>query len=368
MAKYLKKKEKRVKHPLILGMTIYAVIFLCVATVGLYIFWDYIEAYEASRPQNAIEAYAQQLTPEHISDLSSDVIAQIDQNLQSEEACRQVIRKAAEGSITYAKKTSASTDTKTVYVLRSGSTVIGSVTMTAASVDKYGFSYWEVSEETFDFSHLIGQVETITVDSTCQVSYNGVVLDESYVIADNIPYSAVEAFYDNYALPTQLTYQAGPVLSDGEFTVTDGDGNAIDLSDEAAMETLLDNCSADERTELDSFVQTFIKAYVKFTGSANKSATSNYHDLMKHVVKGSDLQNRMYMALDGLHWAQSKGDTLVECTLNRCTKTEEGAYICDVTYLVDTSGREGVVRTTNNVQFAVVRTDDGLKAELLVSY
>ena len=55
-------KTKRVKHPLLLGMVIYAVIFLATAAVGLRVFWDFIGAFEASRPENVIDEYIGQLT------------------------------------------------------------------------------------------------------------------------------------------------------------------------------------------------------------------------------------------------------------------------------------------------------------------
>ena len=44
------------------GMLIYAAVFLLVAAAGLAVLWDFVEAYESSRPKTAIEAYMQNLT------------------------------------------------------------------------------------------------------------------------------------------------------------------------------------------------------------------------------------------------------------------------------------------------------------------
>ena len=76
----------------------------------------------------------------------------------------------------------------------------------------------------------------------------------------------------------------------------------------------------------------------------------------------------MSMALDGLGWAQSNGNTLVSINYHHFTNAGDGKYICDVTYEVDTSGREGIVRTTNNVRFVIVDLSGELRVEMLTSY
>mgnify|MGYP007111732014 CR=1 FL=1 len=48
-----------------IAMIIYAFVFLLLAGAGLSFFWDYMVAYEASRPKIAINAYMQGLTEEH---------------------------------------------------------------------------------------------------------------------------------------------------------------------------------------------------------------------------------------------------------------------------------------------------------------
>lgn len=369
MAKYLKKKpRKRMKHPLLLAMILYALVFLGAVVFGLNFFWEFIDAYEASRPANTIDAYMEQLTDEHICDLSGELIEQIDHNLQSEEACRQVIRDALSGGITYAKKSSASSDTQTVYVLRCGSRVIGSVTMSAAQVDGYGFTHWQISEEQFDLSFLIGEGDSVMVPSHYPVYYNGVKLDDSYIIQQGIEYDALAAFYGDYELPTMVTYAAGPVLGMAKIEVRDTAGNSVVVDEYTDYNAFLSNCTDDEIKQLEGFVNTFVKRYVAFTGSANKTSQSSYNNLIEYVVENSDLHNRMKLALDGLAWAQSQGDKVVSITVNQYINIGGGKYLCDVTYEVDTTGREGVVRTTNNAKFVTVETGEGMKVEALISY
>lgn len=364
----MSKTEKRVKHPLLLGMVIYAVLFLALTAGGLYVFWNFMGAYEASRPANCIDAYAEELTAEKIADSSAGLIAQVDHNLQSEEACRQVILDALSGGITYAKKTSECTDDRMVYVLRSGSHIIGSVTMNTTEVDDFGFAHWQIAEETFDLSFLLGGEVSVTVPAEFAVLVNGNPLDSSYITEDGIRYEALESFYDDYTLPTMVTYAAGPFLGTVTTEVVTASSEPIVIDDTTDYDSFLGNCSEADQQRLAKFADRFLARYVAFTGSAHKSSENNYAKLLPYVVLGSDLHKRMSMALDGLSWAQSNGDVLVSITYNRFISIGDGKYICDATYEVDTSGREGIVRTTSNVRFVIVDIPGGPRVEMLTSY
>ena len=361
-------KTKRVKHPLLLGMVIYAVIFLAAAAVGLRVFWDFIGAFEASRPENVIDEYIGQLTAEDIANGAADLMDMVDVSLQTEEECRQVILEAVSGDITCAKKTSASTDTKMVYALRCGSRVIGTVTLGTVSTDKFGFSRWEVEQEEFDLSYLLGGDFSITVPQEFTVTVNGVALGEDFITEDGIHYGALEAFYEDYQLPGMVTYSAGPFLGSVDVVTLNAQNEPVVIDENTDYNSFLDNCSDADRQRLQKFADRFLARYVAFTGSAHKSSENNYAKLLPYVVMGSDLHKRMSMALDGLGWAQSNGDVLISIVYNRFTDIGGGKFICDATYEVDTYGREGVVRTTNYVRFVIVDNPGDPRVEMLTSY
>lgn len=365
----MSKKTKRFKHGFLLGLGIYAALFLILIVVGLGFFWKFIAAFEDSRPLNTMDAYMAKLNAEHICDTQADLIAEVDHYIQSEDACRQLVIDAVSGDITYAKKTSESTDTQTVYVLRCGSRIIGSVTMTTTEIDQYGFARWKISSESFDLSYLKGtKTYTVTVPEEFPVYVNGAQLNADYITQSDIHYDVLEEFYDDYDLPTMVTYTVAPGLGDYEMKVTDPDGNPVVIDETTDYDQFLNNCSDTELTEAKAFVDEFIDSYVTFTGSANGTEHRNYSNLMKFVVKDSDFASRLKMALDGLTYAQSKGDEIVSITMNQQIAITDDKYLCDVTYVVDTTGKEGVVQTTNNAQIIVVRTEDGFLVEKLTSY
>lgn len=350
------------------GMLIYAAIVLALVIYGLNFFWGYMAAYEASRPYIAVDSYMELVTDEYICDRSAELIGQIDHNIQSEEACRQVIKDAVSEGITCAKKTAECTDDRMVYVLRSGKQVIGSFVMEHRGETVHGFTPWEVVEDSFDLSYLITGTVSTTAPSHYPVYVNGNLLTEEYVTESGIEFEELEEFYGDYELPTMSTYVAGPCLGEINLTVTDPDGNEVVIDEQTDMNVFINNCTEEEVKALDTFTEAYIRSYVKFTSSVDGSNYENYANLTTYMVPNGKLAERMFDAIDGLYYAQSYADKIVSITINHRVNIGDGRYMCDVTYVVDTTGRAGVVQTINNVKIIVVETNDGLKAEAMTSY
>lgn len=348
------------------GMLIYAVVFLGLSAFGLKELWTFMEAYEASRPMNVLNAYMETVTDEYVCDRSQDLIDQVDHNIQSEEECRTYIKDALSGGISYARKSSECTETRQVYVLRSGGKVIGQFAMEVKSEDSYGFTMWELTEDSFDLSFLMGNKVSVTAADTSDVSVNGFVLDSSYRTGETVQYEALEDFYEDYALPTIVTYEAGPFLGEFEMVVTDPDGAPVTQTPDPAV--LEDNCSEEEILELKEYIDEFLKVYVDYMGSSNDQADFNYSVLIKYIVEDSEFAERMYGALYGQRATQSRGDTITQINNNFYYKIDEGYYLCDVTYLVDTIGKQGSVITTNQVRILIVEDEEKLLVQSVRNY
>lgn len=377
MSKYLNTKQKKSKQKkkrsfgwFLFGMFLYAAIFLGAAYFGLRYLWNYMEAYEASRPANTVAAYMKDLTTDYVCDQCLEgVTASIDTNIQSPEECREFLMAELESGINYAKKSAECTDTRQVYVLRAGTTVVGQFSIVANAPDEYGFTTWSLEKESFDMTYVLkDETISITVPDSCIVSVNGVVLDESYITVDNIHYEQIEDYYGDYELPCKVTYEAGPFLGEFQFHVTNENGEEVTFDENTDYSPYYLNCTEDETKALNDFTNAFVKRYVAFTGSNKNTRYDTYYALMKYVVSDSDIASRLKDAIEGLQFGQSKGDEVVSITTNLQMALENDRYLCDVTYEVDTTGREGVVRTTTSVRLYVVKTDSGLKLEAMSIY
>ena len=367
--RFMKAKEKKRRFwPFLIVMLVYAILALIAIGIGLNWFYGFIDSYEKSRPKHVIDAYMQDLTAEHICNLSTDVIAKVDHNIQTEEQCRAYIIESLSKGFNYAKKSSECTDTKQVYVLRTGTQVIGQFTMESVRQDEYGFNYWTVTGESFDMSYLIGDKVTVTAPDHYTVLVNEVKLDSSYVVGEPVKYDALKQFYKDYDLPAIVTYEAGPFLGNFEIAVTDLEGKPFDLSEVEDKNKLAENCDPEDVTKLDSFVDDFVKRYVVYAGGSNKRADANLNNLLKIIVPGSEYADRMREAWYGQKASQSYGDKIVEIRNNYFFQLEEGKYVCDITFEVDTTGKQGVVRTVNNMRIIVVETNVGLRVLTVYSY
>lgn len=350
------------------GMLIYALVFLLIVFGGLWLLWDYMDAYEQSRPVNTIKAYVNQLTVEDLCEGSGALLDTLDGHIQSREEACQRIKDSITGEFSYAKKSSESSETKQVYVLRSGRQVIGQFAISAGEPDKYGFRVWEITEESFDFSHLLGESISVTVPSDFTVSVNGSVLDSGYVTQQDIPYATLEEFYGDYPLPTLVTYTADSFLGSYTMEVTDRDGNPVEITEETNYDPMLPACTDEEIEQIDELMKQFLERYVAFTGSSSGTAGGNYNRLIRHLVPDGALAQRLYTAIGGLYYAQSLRDTIEETTVNQYANLGNGRYFCDISYVVETVGKKGAVEMSYNMKIIMLVTDVGLRVEGMTRY
>jgi hypothetical protein len=368
-----KKRAKQKGMGFAIFMVIYAVVALVGIGMGLKWFWGFMEAYEASRPHIPVERLMATISRETIIADCDDILEQVDFNIQSREECRELLMEAMAEEITCARKASACTETEQTYVIRSGKRVIGSFIIEAGQADQFGFTPWSLTSQSFDLSYLMG-TETLSalVPEGFSVYVNGVLLDDSYIVdREERKFAVLEEFYRSYDIPMLVlcTYEAGPFLgADYEMEIYDKEGNPFVMDENFDENDLIRLKDQKVVSELEEYLEEFIEVYVLFAGCANDNRDANYKKVIKYVVPGSSLAQRMYAAVEGLEFAQSRGDEVADIQIHHYVELEPGIYMCDVTYYVNTTGYEGVVQTTNNAKLILVRSDDGLLVESMIGY
>lgn len=359
--------KKKSRFGLILGlvMALYALIFCAIAYFGLGKFWDYIAAYEASRPDNAVSAYMQTLDTAYVQDHCAELIGTIDHNIQSEESCRQAVADALQEGITCAKRSSECTDTEMVYMLLSDKKTIGKFYLRVSGEDAYGFPLWDIAEESFDLSYLLGQSITVTAPSTYPVYVNGVLLGQDYITKSNIPYPAVSQYYETCDLPYLVEYEVPAILGDLEAKITTPDG--VTVSQEEALDDspVLNNCSEEVLSQLDPSLDAFLDLYMKYVTNYQNDISGNFQKLSKCILSGSSLATRIRNAKDGLKWVSDRGASLTSVEIPYKVDLGNGKYLCDVTYVI--TYRNGT-EVTDTVHLIFTQTEDGLKAESMISH
>ena len=186
-------KNRRWIFPIVL--LAYALVFLVGTAIGLDYLWDYMDAYERTRPHTALNAYMEKLTPEYIADGCDELIAKIDRGVQSEDACRKMIVNSLTEKITCAKKTTESTENHHVYVIRCGAKIIGTMEMDRNGEEVQGLTTWQVTKDSFDLSYLVTNPKTITVPENFSVYAGDTLLSKDYITKDKLQHALLKEFY-----------------------------------------------------------------------------------------------------------------------------------------------------------------------------
>ncbi len=361
--------KKKSGSKLWLGMGIYALVFLAVVAVGLIWFWSFMAAYEHSRVQSTMDSYVAALDTQTLIEKAAETM-EVDSSLQSIEDCRDFIAGDFASGITYARKLSECTDSRTVYMLMAGKRTIGKVTLTAGQKDSFGFTPWTVTEESFDFSYLAKDITTVelTVPHDYTVTVNGKLLGSTNIVNENVPYTPLTGFGSDYKMPHLVSYASGNLLGNPPVVVTDAQGNVVTLEDIPTADTPPNNCTQDEIDAITAVAEPFTKYYVDFTSYKDHNSNRNVKRLAEYMVPDGALEKRMYDAIESLSWIVDRKSQITERTYHHYVKLEDGRYLCDMTYHVNTSDFAGATTATNNVKLILVNTDKGLKVEAMTSY
>jgi len=343
--------------------------FLALVAIGLVIFWNFIGAFEVSRPQTTIATYMQDMTGSKLALLDEATMTALDRNLQNEEEFLKAVDGALE-KITYAKNTKLTNDSQQVYMLLSGGKSLGSVTMTVTHRDHFGFDHWAVTQTDVDISFLLGEGVSVTVPADYQVYVGGTLLDSTYITDNRAPYTGVQEYYADFQLPFLNTYTTGRIFGTPQLTVTDGKGNAVNPEDLEKVTSIPDNCPEENRKELSTFVDRFMNRYVRYTMATGGRGMLyiNYNGVTNYVKDDSKLHVRLKDALDGLGWVQDRRAKITDIVIHAMVDMGNNHYLCDFTYVVDSKDGTGTVRSETNVRLLIERTEYGLRATVMTNY
>ena len=358
-------RVKKKKPSFLKGLLAYAIFFLSIAVIGLIILFRFLDEYEKTRPERALEQYMESFDIERIKDREMDFLLSLDTNIQPPDVSFGIIRDFLQPGVREVKDPAHSTDDKLSYVLKCGDTVIGSFELLQADKTAFGLRPWYADNEEFDFSFLLEKgPDPITVPADYSVFCNGFLLDESYLIKDGIKFDYVKDYYDmGYTLPYLCTYQIGDYLSEIDIEVRDETGALTEPYDDNVQEKYLARyCDEAKKAEITSFINDFIDKYVAFTGSSKWNYMTNYQALEGYMVQGSDLQVRTYNTIDSLVFGTYRNNVITKIDIRKILDLGNGQYMCDLTYFVDCWGTMGFVNTENVIRLIVQDTDAGIKA------
>lgn len=373
----MSKRNKRGKKIYWAALLIYTLVLIVAAFLALKAVWSYAEQYQASMPEPVVEEYIAGLNSNLFDAGVADTISSMPHEMQSDEEVQQAVSGILNGEITYARTSSSEADMNAYAILCDGSS-FGTVYLKrdeTKSADfllngkpvkvpylNYDLRPWVIAKEEFDFTGLYTSVQ-VTVPSSFSVQLNGHTLGDEYIVESGIHYDSLKNYYSiNPNLPTKVTYRYDNIIGHLEPVILDENGEEYTIDTTRDDSQYIKSCAEEQLTRLDAFLNKFIAAYCKYTsGILGENSANGYFEVKNYVQSGSDLDNRLYAALDGYMWAHTNSYSLDSYVLNGAIDLGEGYYVCDVTTETtsNTSGN-GEQHDVNNLKVLVLDAEDGL--------
>ena len=333
------------------GLLIYIFLFLILSVIALIFFYDWLKAYEETRPYNSVNAYTETLAVNGPGNAALASLAEVDRSLQSEEEIKAFVADILSRT-EFVRSSALSTPEKLVYSARADGRSIGTVSFEPTEEKRLGFRFWALASEDYDFSSYLNN-STFVIPEDYQASVNGTILSRQNITSDDTPYSSLSAYYDSFpSLPHLVTYTSGKYLGQAEEAVIDRHGKSVSQAD--MTETVfLDTCTPSDRDRLSAFVRKFAATYVQFTADVNGSYYYYYSELRQMVSDSSPLVDRMSQALGSFGFTTTKSCDIIDDSVNFCLPMDATHYLIDYSYTTKTVGRAEAVEDSRNIRLVV---------------
>ena len=344
------------KNGFLKGLLIYVITMVVLIFVGLGVFWQYIAAYERSRPEGVMARYVAQDLPVTVARSIGNFAENERSELETPEARTAALEERLSGEFSYRKTPGEFTQETPVYTVRVGETELGTVRLVArgGGLMSFGFSRWAVGESALNLAQF-GTEYTVSAPEGAAMAVNGVTLsEENCDVRRGVPEELSPYVSELAELPTWANYSFTAfsvpdvkLLSDsGEYWLS------WDESDPGVF-TVTQQCSVELSEQLHGYAQDFVRAYVAYTSHAVEGPGQ----VQSYMVPGGSLYERMTASMDGMSWVHGVTATMSELVADKlhyygCAATLEARYV-----LRDSSGGQ----TDKIMKIILTQTDNGWK-------
>lgn len=209
----MKEKRSRSKRSRFwLIYTISTVVLLFAVIISLFVFYDFMDAFEESQPQSPADAakkYAVALTSSDVEKMLKDFAES--EPLLDEASAEKIIAELVSlwnNDKVFCKRLSdLGNDEAPVYSVISGGREMFRLTLSKQPTGRYGFDAWYISDTEVKLDGL--NIYTITAPAGAVVTVNGTVLDDTFVTEKDLPYSYRDFEKGLAGLPTATSYETG---------------------------------------------------------------------------------------------------------------------------------------------------------------
>lgn len=332
------------------GLLIYILVMLAVIAVGLAVFWQYMAAYEAARPEGTMDAWIETRSDDA---LSGGIARWAEEHASARQSAQSIADdltgQLEDAPVTYRKVVGTYTDSAPVYTLRAGTEPVGTLALVAGD-GKFGMNTWSAGEPAWDFSAFASTL-TILAPEGAEVSVNGAALNAADAQAGELHPDLAEFADDLADAEGIVTYTVTDLYGPAEVTAADAAGHPclVETGEDGTV-SVSQVFPAELEPVLRSYTQDFVTAYIAFTSHAVEEPG----EVQSYLIPGSELSQRMYAAQDGLSWVQGVTASMSGLTLENF-RYFGSAVLCDARYTLTS----GTGATENEMCILLTETASG---------
>lgn len=342
------------KHRFALGLFIYIIIMLLIIFAGLFLFWQFIAAYEFSRTDGLMDDYMAKDLTEDIDHEIERFAAAHESEFESAEDVAAALHAAVDGGeLTYRKASQEYSSDAPVYSVRLNKQEFGKVYFRSYSGGPlaFGFDYWFPTRAEFEFDGF-EQEYTVTAPAEAAVTVNGVTLtSENCSVSWGTPEELVPYASELAQLPSQARYSF-TAFSEPQAGLLSGSEDYWMSEDEAVPNvfTVTQICTVELSEQLHQWAEGFVRAYIGYTSNATGGPTG----VIGYTVPNSTLYQRMLAAIDGMSWVSGVTSTMSDLSIDSLQYYDCAATVV-AHYKLNTRGTE----TDNNMKIILAPTNNG---------
>ena len=360
-----KKKSKWLKFTL--GMLIYAIVVLLLASVALKFLWDFAAEYEKELPTHKMNEYISSLNETHVRKISEDFITSLDRNIQSREDAFSVIWRAFVAGVSCRQLSTEDGGRIITYMVYNKDHDLGRITL-VKNGDGLGEKTWSVVSEEYDFSYL-KNTERFIVPNHWVVHCGERRLGVQYIIDPRVEYVFLHELYGKeISMPYLAEYEISNYIGDPKVRFFDPDGV------EQARFTYTDGRDQISRVSgamvnnFAAFAEKFIPLYDNCLSNVTKSSNLNYQRIQPYLVANGDLDQRLKGARQGLVFSQTHGTDISDVRVHDVYNLGNEYYIIDLSYTTVSYGENSVSPSDTSMYLVVYRDDETILAERVEYY
>lgn len=316
-------------------LIIYILVLAGVIGFGLNKLWDYAKTLDPVAPEDTMDRYIVQLKETVWSDGIARTIAAMEHPFQTTEECVEIVQDMLDGEWSYHRQPGSSdTDDSVDFDLICGKNLVGKCTLVRDESLRGQMPDmqlpWIVQSNEFYVDGLYTSLR-VTAPASYTVKINDIPVGPEYIVESGIHYDVLEPYYSQYqGLPTKVTYEVDKLYGVQEAVVYDENGKLFILDESKNDIQYIRQPEGEEWARLEAFAIAFADKYKHFSAGTGDPYTA-IAELKPYLIEGSDLEERLWMAMDGYGWAHTKSYTFNGAVLNSAIAVGNNLYILDVT-------------------------------------